>query len=59
MPVSKPSMCSFGGPQMDTLFVTTIQPANPRGDDVELAGEVFALRPGTQGIAETPYRPAR
>jgi sugar lactone lactonase YvrE len=58
LPVSKPSMCSFGGPGLDTLFVTSIQPATPKGDDVELAGEVFALRPGTQGLAETPYRPA-
>lgn len=57
MPVSKPSMCSFGGDRLDTLFVTSIQPANPLGDDAELAGEVFALRPGTQGIAETPFPP--
>ena len=57
LPVSKPSMCSFGGDSLDTLFVTSIQPANPQGDDVELAGEVFALRPGTQGFAETPFRP--
>jgi sugar lactone lactonase YvrE len=57
VPVSKPSMCSFGGDRLDTLFVTSIQPAHPQGDDVELAGEVFALRPGTQGLAETPFRP--
>jgi len=57
VPVSKPSMCSFGGDALDTLFVTTIQPANPQGDDLLLAGEVFALQPGTQGIAETPFRP--
>ena len=57
MPVSKPSMCSFGGDTLDTLFVTTIQPASPQGDDIALAGEVFALRPGTQGLAETPFRP--
>ena len=57
VPVSKPSMCSFGGDALDTLFVTSIQPANPQGDDVELAGEVFALRPGTQGLAETPFGP--
>ena len=59
VPVSKPSMCSFGGAALDTLFVTSIQPANAQGDDVELAGEVFALRPGTQGLAETPFRPRR
>ncbi|MDP9125808.1 MAG: SMP-30/gluconolactonase/LRE family protein, partial [Pseudomonadota bacterium] len=57
VPVSKPSMCSFGGDALDTLFVTSIQPAQPQGDDIELAGEVFALRPGTQGLAETPFRP--
>lgn len=57
VPVSKPSMCSFGGDALDTLFVTSIQPAHPQGDDRLLAGEVFALRPGTQGLAETPFRP--
>jgi sugar lactone lactonase YvrE len=59
LPVSKPSMCSFGGPGLDTLFVTSIQPAQPQGDDLSLAGEVFALRPGTQGLAETPFSPLR
>ena len=59
VPVSKPSMCSFGGTALDTLYVTTIQPANPQGDDIALAGEVFALRPGTQGVAETAFQPAR
>ena len=29
----------------------------PQGDDITLAGELFALRPGTQGLAETPFRP--
>ena len=57
LPVSKPSMCSFGGPRLDILYVTTIRPAQPVGDDVELAGELFALRPGTQGLAETPFAP--
>ena len=52
-------MCSFGGDALDTLYVTSIQPAAPQGDDIALAGEVFALRPGTQGLAETPFRPPR
>jgi len=55
LPVSKPSMCSFGGADLGTLYVTSIQPANPVGDDAVLAGELFALRPGVQGLAETPY----
>jgi sugar lactone lactonase YvrE len=53
LPVSKPSMCAFGGAMLDTLYVTSIQPAGEaaRRDEPD-AGAVFALRPGTQGIAE-------
>jgi sugar lactone lactonase YvrE len=52
VPVAKPAMCAFGGRDLDTLFVTSIRPADagPHG----LEGAVFALRPGVGGIAETP-----
>jgi sugar lactone lactonase YvrE len=56
LPVKKPAMCAFGGPRLDTLYVTSIRPARP--EDLEsqpYAGAVFALRPGVQGIAETPF----
>jgi sugar lactone lactonase YvrE len=56
LPVKKPSMCAFGGPKLDTLYITTIRPA--RAEDIAAqphAGAVFALRPGVQGIAETPF----
>ena len=56
LPVKKPSMCAFGGKRLDTLYVTTIRPA--RLEDLASqphAGAVFALRPGVQGIAETPF----
>jgi sugar lactone lactonase YvrE len=56
LPVKKPSMCAFGGPKLDTLYVTTIRPA--RAEDIAAqphAGAVFALRPGVQGIAETQF----
>jgi sugar lactone lactonase YvrE len=55
VPVSKPSMCAFGGPLLDTLFVASIQPANPTGNDVALAGGVFALRPGVCGVPEPVF----
>jgi sugar lactone lactonase YvrE len=55
LPVSKPSMCSFGGARLDTLYVTTIRPPRPEGDDAVLAGELFALHPGIHGLAETPF----
>lgn len=56
VPVQKPAMCAFGGPHLDTLFVTSIHPA---GDVSEqpLAGGVFALSPGVRGMAEPALRP--
>jgi len=58
VPVSKPSMCAFAGPGLDWLVVTSIRPAQPVGQDADLAGAVFLLRPGVTGLAETPLRPA-
>jgi len=56
LPVKKPSMCAFGGPGLDTLFVTSIRPA--RATDLEgqpLAGAVFALNPGVRGLPEPEF----
>jgi sugar lactone lactonase YvrE len=56
VPVAKPSMCAFGGPALDHLFITSIAPAQPAaGFDAGLAGAVFVTRPGLKGIAETPF----
>ena len=57
VPVKKPSMCSFGGADMKTLYVTSIHPANIDLTDQPLAGGVFALRPGAQGIEEPVFQP--
>jgi len=54
VPVRKPAMCAFGGPGLDTLFVTSIRPGGDLSDQ-PLAGGVFALRPGTKGIAEPAF----
>jgi sugar lactone lactonase YvrE len=52
VPASKPSMCAFGGSELDTLFVTSIRPgANANDDD----GHVFTLRPGVKGLPEPLY----
>lgn len=51
LPVKKPAMCAFGGPGLDTLFVTSIRPAGDLADQ-PLAGGVFALRPGVRGLPE-------
>ena len=55
VPTSKPSMCSFGGPDLDVLFITSIRPGQPQGDDVALGGAIFATRPGVSGLAEAAY----
>jgi len=58
VPVSKPSMCAFGGPELDQMFITSITPGRPAdGFDAALDGAVFVTRPGVRGIAETPFNP--
>ena len=32
VPVKKPAMCAFGGPQLDTLYVTSIRPGGDLSD---------------------------
>ena len=55
VPVKKPAMCAFGGSGLDTLFVTSIRPAGDLSDQ-PLAGGVFALNPGVQGLPEPECR---
>lgn len=56
VPFPKPAMCSFGGPDLSWLFVTSIPPAQPApGFDPALDGAVIALRPGAQGVAEPEF----
>ena len=57
VPVAKPAMCAFGGPDLKTLFVTSIRPASPPAGQEQLAGALFATRPGAQGLAESPFKP--
>ncbi|WP_271410449.1 SMP-30/gluconolactonase/LRE family protein [Pseudomonas sp. Q1-7] len=56
VPVKKPAMCAFGGPDLDTLFVTSIRPGGVDLTDQPLAGGVFALRPGVKGLEEPQFR---
>jgi sugar lactone lactonase YvrE len=54
VPMLKPSMCTFGGADMATLMVTSIAAGKPAGD--EWAGATLLVRPGVQGVVETPFR---
>jgi sugar lactone lactonase YvrE len=53
LPMTKPSMCSFGGPGLDTLMITSIGAGQSLDDD--WAGATLLLRPGICGIAEQPF----
>lgn len=52
VPVAKPSMCAFGGPQLNQLLVTSILPASVSRTQPGLNGAVFALDAGVVGLAE-------
>jgi sugar lactone lactonase YvrE len=57
VPAAKPSMCAFGGPRLDRLYVTTIAPAAPvSGYEASLAGAVFVLNPHCTGLADAAYQ---
>jgi len=54
LPVTKPASCTFGGPNYETLFITTLR---IRLDAAELAaqplaGGLFAVHPGVRGVPE-------
>jgi sugar lactone lactonase YvrE len=58
LPVSKPTKVAFGGPRLETLYITS---ASHRltADQLEeqpLAGGLFALQPGVRGLPEPRFR---
>ncbi|MFZ2109862.1 MAG: SMP-30/gluconolactonase/LRE family protein, partial [Roseiarcus sp.] len=56
LPVSQPTMCSFGGEALDDLYVTSASDKlTPEQRLAEpLAGALLRLRPGERGVAR-PY----
>jgi sugar lactone lactonase YvrE len=57
LPVSRGTSVMFGGPNLDTLYVTTMRTTL---DDAQLAQEplagcLLAIKPGVRGIAEAPF----
>ena len=54
LPVTKVTACTFGGPGLDRLFITTSREGLP--DDAEpLAGSVFTCAPGVRGLPVRPF----
>lgn len=58
MPVSRPTSCCFGGPNLDVLFITSASlRLNQRAlEAAPLSGSLFALQvPGVRGLPETAF----
>lgn len=53
VPFAKPSMCTFGGADLKTMLVTSI--VSGKAEDAEWGGSVILLRPGVQGLADSPF----
>lgn len=47
LPVSSPTMCAFGGADLDVLYVTSIGV-----EDEPLSGSLLAIEPGVRGLPE-------
>lgn len=53
VPVPKPAMCAFGGPQLRHLFITSIRLPAAAGDAPD--GSVFVTEPGVTGLPEAAF----
>ncbi len=57
VPVWKPTCCAFGGPDLDTLFITTSR----LWTDAEMlekeptSGGLYAVKPGVKGVIDAPF----
>ena len=57
VPVWKPTCCAFGGPNLETLFITTSRlmssPDVLKGEPD--SGGLFAVKPGVAGVIDAPF----
>jgi sugar lactone lactonase YvrE len=60
VPVRWPTMCAFGGPALDILYITSLRRGGAAAEhhDQPLAGSLFACRPGVTGIPEPLFEEA-
>jgi sugar lactone lactonase YvrE len=57
LPVSQPTSCAFGGPNLDQLYITSAWKglSNAARREEPLAGGLFRIRPGVRGTAAVSY----
>jgi sugar lactone lactonase YvrE len=54
LPVTQVTACTFGGPALDELYITTSRLDVPEGEQPE-AGSVFRALPGVTGLPAVPF----
>ena len=57
VPVKKPTCVAFGGPDLDTLFITSSRLGDSPAylADQPLAGHLFAVKPGVKGLVDADF----
>jgi len=57
VPVWKPTCCAFGGPDLDTLFISTSRLMSDEKTLVNepTSGGLFAVKPGVKGVLDIPF----
>lgn len=57
VPVAKPTCCDFGGPDLDTLYITTSRLGTDEAtlEREPLSGSLFAYRAGVRGLPGKPF----
>lgn len=57
LPVPRPTSCTFGGPEMRTLFVTTarIRLSAQQLTEAPLSGSILAIEVGVAGVADSVF----
>ena len=56
LPVAQPTMLAFGGRNLDDIYITSIRPLDIDLSDQPLAGGLFVVNVGIQGLPEPHYR---
>lgn len=58
LPVSQVTACTFGGPDLDELYITTSRHGLPPGEQPD-AGALFRATPGVRGLPARQHQRAR
>ncbi|HET6411565.1 MAG TPA: SMP-30/gluconolactonase/LRE family protein [Anaeromyxobacter sp.] len=57
VPVKKPTCCTFGGKDLEVLYVTSSRLGSSEAELLKepTSGGLFALRPGVRGLPDSPF----